>query len=57
MAKAWADVLWVGRKTWKQVPNARKAAVEAVMREDVANGYQTAERFEEITGIPYDTDN
>lgn len=55
MERIWANRLWAGTKTWDQVPTLRKAGVEAIMRADVASGNPayTAERFEEITGIPY----
>lgn len=55
MERIWANRLWAGTKVWSQVPTMRKAGVEAIMREDVNAGgpMYTAERFTEITGIPY----
>ena len=54
MARIWANRLEAGDKTWDEVPASRKAAVKAVLRADVAAGVITAERYEEITGEPYE---
>lgn len=53
MNRIWANRLEAGTQVWSSVPSSRKAAVEAILREDVENGVITAERFEEITGISY----
>ena len=58
MERIWANRLEAGTKTWAQCPANRKTAVEAILRQDVATGHNdmTAERFEEITGIPYENE-
>lgn len=53
MNRIWANRLEAGTKTWAEVPASRKAAVDAILRQDVANGKITAEQYEEITGNPY----
>ena len=55
MARIWANRLEAGTKTWANVPLSRKAAVKAVLREDVENHHNgmTPERYEEITGEVY----
>ena len=50
MNRIWANRLEAGSKTWAECPNSRKAAVDAILREDVENGKLTAERYTEITG-------
>ena len=57
--RTWANRLWAGTQPWSKCPAARRAAVKELMREDVAladPNYpdRTAERFEEITGEPYE---
>ena len=54
MNRIWANRLEAGTKTWAECPQSRKAAVEQILREDVEDGKITAERFEEITGHPYE---
>ena len=56
MARIWANRLEAGTKTWTEVPESRKAAVNAVLRQDVADGKLSAERYEEITGEPYESE-
>ena len=58
MARIWANRLEAGDKTWANVPNSRKAAVRAILREDVQNHHNgmTPERYEEIVGEPYEAD-
>lgn len=53
MARIWANRLEDGTKTWAEVPATRKVAVREVLRNDVASGVISAERYEEITGEPY----
>lgn len=50
MNRIWANRLEAGTKTWAECPNSRKAAVDAILREDVENGKLTTERYTEITG-------
>ena len=53
MDKIWANRLIAGTKTWEQVPASRKDAVLAELKNRVAEGSLTAEKFEAITGIAY----
>ena len=52
--RIWANRLEAGTKTWEECPNSRKPGVELVLIEDVKNGVIAPERFEEITGEPYE---
>jgi len=54
MAKIWANRLIAGDKTWAEVPDTGKAAVKAELRNRVAAGEISAERYEEITGETYE---
>lgn len=56
MNRIWANRLEAGTKTWAEVPNSRKSAVDLILRQDVADGKITAERYTEITGVLYDTE-
>lgn len=53
MAKIWRNRIEAGTKKYADCPERYKDEVLALMREDVANGVITAERFEELTGEPY----
>lgn len=53
MNRIWANRLEAGTKTWAEVPNSRKAGVDTILRQDVADGKITAEQYEEITGKQY----
>lgn len=53
MNRIWANRLEAGTKTWEEVPASRKAAVKAILAEDVADGKITKEQYEEITGEVY----
>lgn len=50
MARVWANRLEAGTKLWAEVPEARRNAVDAMLRQDVESGRITAERYREITG-------
>ena len=50
MNRIWANRLEAGTKTWAECPNSRKAAVDAILREDVAENKISRERYTEITG-------
>lgn len=50
----WVNRLEAGTKTWAEVPASRKAAVDAILKQAVADGKITAEQYAEITGYPYD---
>jgi len=50
MNKIWANRLIAGTKTWDQVPQSRKDGVLAELKNRVANGEITVEKFEAITG-------
>lgn len=54
MNRIWANRLEAGTKTWDECPASRKTAVDAILRQDVADGKITAEQYEEITGNPYE---
>ena len=54
MNKIWANRLIAGTKTWADVIKAgREDAVLAELKNRVADGEITAEKFEAITGIVY----
>lgn len=53
MNNIWANRLIAGTKTWDECPDNRKEAVMAVLRERVADGQITAEKYAEITGEEY----
>ena len=53
MAKIWRNRLIAGTQKFDDCPEKYKADVVALLREDVANGVITAERFKEITGQDY----
>ena len=53
MDKIWANRLIAGTKTWEQVPASRKDAVLAELKNRVADGSLTVEKFEQITGRVY----
>jgi len=53
MDRIWANRLEAGTKTWEQVPEARKESVKAILYADVPSKI-SAERYEEITGEPYE---
>ena len=48
MNRIWANRLEAG--TWAECPNSRKAAVDAILREDVMENKLSKERYTEITG-------
>lgn len=56
MNRIWANRLEAGTQVWASVPNSRKEGVKAILREDVQNHHNgmTPERYEEITGEPYE---
>lgn len=53
MDRIWANRLEAGTQQWGDCPDSRKAAVDAIMRQDVEDGKITAERYTEITGATY----
>lgn len=59
MTRIYANRIWAGDYDYNSTAKAYlklKDKVTAIMREDVANGEHTAEEFEEITGIAYETE-
>lgn len=50
MNRIWANRLEAGTKTWAECPASRKPAVDEILRQDVADGKLSAERYTEITG-------
>ena len=55
MNRIWANRLEAGTQPWSACPASRRAAVDAILRQDVEDGRITAERYEEITGKPYES--
>lgn len=53
MDRIWANRLEAGTQKWADCPDSRKAAVDAILRQDVENGKITAEQYTEITGEAY----
>ena len=53
MNRIWANRLEAGTQVWADVPQSRKAAVDAILRQDVADGKITAEQYNDITGMLY----
>lgn len=53
MAQVYVNLLYADKRTWSQVPENLKAEVKSILKTDVARGFITPERFEEITGEPY----
>ena len=53
MAKIWRNRLIAGTQLFEDCPQKYRAAVIALLRQDVENGVITEERFEEITGQEY----
>ena len=53
MANIWRNRIWAETKTFEECPDRYKADVEALMRQDVADGKHSADEFEEKTGKPY----
>lgn len=56
MNRIWANRLEAGTQVWASVPQSRRAAVKAILHDDVETGHNgmTAERYEEIVGEPYE---
>lgn len=50
MNKIWANRLEAGTKTWDECPDSRKTAVDAILKQDIAAGKLTVEKYEEIIG-------
>ena len=53
MAKIWRNRLIAGTQKFSDCPEKYKIEVVVLLREDVANGVITAERFKEITDMDY----
>ena len=53
MAKIWRNRLIAGTQVFENCPERYRDAVVALLRNDVAHGIITAERFKEITGLDY----
>lgn len=53
MAKIWRNRLIAGTQKFSDCPEKYKTEVVVLLREDVANGIITAERFKEITDMDY----
>lgn len=49
----WANRLIAGTQVWSEVPDHRKDAILSILKERVASGKITAEKYESITGEAY----
>ena len=56
MEKIWRNRLEAGTQKWEECPEKYRAKVDALLKEDVASGKITAERYKEITGNDYVAD-
>lgn len=54
MAKIWRNRIIAGDREYSAVPSSIKNDVLNLLKQDVANGVISAERFKEITGEDYD---
>ena len=54
MVKIWRNRIIAGDQLFENCPARYKDQVLMLLRQDVANGTITAERFEELTNIPYE---
>ena len=53
MSKIWRNRIIAGDQQFSHCPVRYKAAVLELLRQDVEDGTISAERFEELTGEPY----
>ena len=53
MAKIWRNRIWDETQTFESCPDRWKNEVLNLMREDVANGVHTEQKFTELTGMLY----
>lgn len=53
MAKIWRNRLEAGTQSWADCPERYRAAVKALLREDVESSKISAERYQEIVGEAY----
>ena len=51
MNRIWANRLEAGTKMWAEVPASRKAAVDVILKQDVADGKITVEQYNSIVGV------
>lgn len=54
MAKIWRNRIEAGDQLFSHCPERYRTQVLALMRQDVADGIISAERFEDLTGQPYE---
>ena len=54
IAKIWRNRIEAGTQQFENCPQRYQANVLTLMRQDVVDGIITAERFEELTGQPYE---
>ncbi len=54
MARIWRNRIIASDKEFSHCPDRDKVQVLVLLRQDVVNGVITAERFEELTGQPYE---
>ena len=55
MAKIWRNRIEAGDQLFSHCPEKYRSQVLTLMRQDVVDGKISAERFEDLTGIPYET--
>ena len=53
MAKIYADLIIVGRKTFNEVPLQIKEDVKLVLQSYVTDGRITPQQYEDLVGEPY----
>ncbi len=53
MALVYKKLIYTGKRTWEEVPDGLKRDVKRLLKDDVANGVITPEKYQEITGEPY----
>ena len=51
MAQVYVELLYAEKRTWSQVPGSLKIEVKSILKSDVARGYITPERCEELTAL------
>lgn len=54
MAKIWRNRIIAGDKQYKNCPATYKAAVKALLKQDVEDGVITGQEYEDYTGEAYE---
>ena len=50
MAQVYVNLIYVGKRTWNQIPLRLKEEVKSILKNDVESGLITSEYYTEITG-------